>query len=90
MDKPLYLGFSVSELSKLHMYSTYYDTLQPYFGETYIQLHYKVTDSFVLSVNTENIIQDLHNLKESFDFSNLDSTHELSNNEKKKFLVNLK
>ena len=25
MDKPIYLGFAVLELSKLHMYSTYYD-----------------------------------------------------------------
>ena len=31
------------------------------------------TDSFVLSVNTQNIIQDLHNLKEYFDFSNLNT-----------------
>ena len=31
MDKPIYLGFSVLELSKLHMYETYYDILQPYF-----------------------------------------------------------
>ena len=30
MDKPIYLGFSVLELSKLLMYETYYDTLQPY------------------------------------------------------------
>ena len=29
-DKPLYLGFSVLELSKLHMYSTDYDIHQPY------------------------------------------------------------
>ena len=32
MDKPTYLGFAILELSKLHMYETYYDTLQPYFG----------------------------------------------------------
>ena len=32
MDKPIYLGFSVIELSKLLMYETYYDKLQPYFG----------------------------------------------------------
>ena len=32
MDKPIYLGFSVLELSKLFMYETYYDKLQPYFG----------------------------------------------------------
>ena len=37
--------------------------LQPYFGIENIQLHYMDTDSFVLSVNTKNIIQDLHNLK---------------------------
>ena len=39
MDKPIYLGFSVLELSKLLMYETYYDKLQPYFGQENIQLH---------------------------------------------------
>ena len=29
MDKPIYLGFSVLELSKLLKYETYYDKLQP-------------------------------------------------------------
>ena len=29
MDKAIYVGFAVLELSKLHMYETYYDTLQP-------------------------------------------------------------
>ena len=33
MDKPIYLGFSVLELSKLLMYETYNDKLQPYFGQ---------------------------------------------------------
>ena len=32
MNKPIYLGFTVLELSKLHMYETYYDVLQSYFG----------------------------------------------------------
>ena len=48
------------------------------------------TDSFVLSVNTKNIIQDLHNLKEYFDFSNLDKDHELFSNENKKVLGKFK
>ena len=77
MDKPLYLGFSVLELSKLYMYSTYYDILQPYFGQENLQLHYMDTDSFVLSINTKNIIQDLHKLKEYFDFSSLNENHEI-------------
>ena len=32
MDKPIHVGFAILELSKLHMYETYYDRLQPYFG----------------------------------------------------------
>ena len=90
MDKPLYLGFSVLELSKLHMYSTYYDILQPYFGIENIQLHYIDTDSFVLSLNTKSIIQDLHNMKEYFDFSNLNKNHELFSNINKKLLGKFK
>ena len=53
------LGFSVLELSKLLMYETYYDILQPYFGQGNIHLHYMDTDSFVLSVKTKDIINDL-------------------------------
>ena len=70
MDKPIYLGFTVLELSKLLMYETYYDILQPYFGQENIQLHYMDTDSFVLSVNTKDIIKDLKNLEDILDFSN--------------------
>ena len=58
MDKPIYLGFSLLELSKLLMYQIYYDKLQPYFGQENIQLHYMDTDSFVLSVNTKDITKD--------------------------------
>ena len=90
MDKPLYLGFSVLELSKLLMYETYYDKLQPYFGQEIIQLHYMDTDSFVLSVNTKDIIKDLKSLEDIFDFSNLDKTHELFSNKNKKVLGRFK
>ena len=84
MDKPIHLGFSVLELSKLLMYETYYDKLQPYFGQENFQLHYMDTDSFVLSVNTKDIIKDLKNLENVFDFSNLDKNHELFSNKNEK------
>ena len=80
MDKPIYLGFAVLELSKLHMYETYYDKLQPYFGRENIQLHYIDTDAFVISVNTEDKIIDLKNLGYIFNCSNLDVNHELFGN----------
>ena len=90
MDKPIYLGFTVLELSKLLMYETYYDKLQLYFGQANIQLHYMDTDSFILSVNTKNIFKDLRNLEDIFDFSNLDKTHELFTNKNKKVIGKFK
>ena len=90
MDKPIYLGFTVLELSKLHMYETYYDKLQPYFGQENIQLHYMDCDSFVLSIETQNINNDLENLENLFDFSNLNKNHELFSNKNKKVVGKFK
>ena len=59
MDKPIYLGFAILELSKLLMYETNDNKLQPYFGENKLQLQYMDTDSFALGVNTKKIIEDL-------------------------------
>ena len=42
------------------------------------------TDSFVLSMKTENVIKDLKNLEDMFDFSNLGESHEPSSNENEK------
>ena len=39
MDKHNFLGFAVLKLSKLIMYETYHDKLQPYFGEKNLHLH---------------------------------------------------
>ena len=90
MDKPIYLGFAILELSKLHMYGTYYDTLQQYFGQENIQLHYMDCDSFILSMKSENIIKDLKNLEDIFDFSNIDENHELYSEKNKKVLGKFK
>ena len=90
MDKPIYLGFTVLELSKLHMYETFYDILQPYFGQENIQLHYIDTDAFVLSLKTKDIIKDLKNLEDIFDFSNLDKNYELFSKKNKKVIGKFK
>ena len=83
MDKAIYVGFSILELSKLHMYETYYDRLQPYFGQENLQLSYIDTDGMILSIKTKHIIKDLKNLEDIFDFSNLDENHELLSNKNK-------
>ena len=48
------------------------------------------TDSFVLSVNTKDIIKDLKNLEDMFDFSNLDKNHELFSNKNKNIIGKFK
>ena len=90
LDKPIYLGFALLELSKLHRYETYYDKLQPYFGQENIQLHYMDCDSFILSIKSETIISDLKNLENIFDFGNIDEDHELYSEKNKKVLGKLK
>ena len=90
MDKAIYVGYSILELSKLHMYETYYDTLQPYFGQENLQLHYLDTDGMILSMKTKDIIKDLKNLENIFDFSNLDKNHELFSEKNKKVIGKFK
>ena len=90
MDKAIYFGFAILELSKLHIYETFYDTLQPYFGQENLQLHYIDTDGMILSMKTKDIIKDLKKLEDIFDFSNLDENHDLFSNKNKKVIGKFK
>ena len=76
--KPIYVGFSVLELPKLLMYESFYDKMQPYFGEDNLELHYLDTDSFIFSFKPiKSLIEDLKHFQKDFDFSDLDPSHEL-------------
>ena len=72
------------------MYETYYDSLQPYFGQENLQLQYIDTDGMILSMKTKDIIKDLKNLEDIFDFSNLDKNHELYSERNKKVIGKFK
>ena len=87
MEKPIYLGFTILELSKLLTYETYYDKLQKYFGIDGIQIHYQDTDAIIMSVRSTDIVNDINKLQdqyEMFDFSNLNKQHKLFSNDFKK------
>ena len=63
-DSPIYIGVTILELSKLHMFDVFYNILQPSLKD--LQLHYMDTDSFVLSFtegNVDNEHMDLSNLE---------------------------
>ena len=87
MDEPICFGFAVLKRSKLHMFETNYDNLHPYFGQESFQLQYVDTDAFVLSMNTKDIIRDLIDLEDVFDFSNLDKNYEIFSEKKNKTVI---
>ena len=64
--------------------------MQAFFGQENLQLHYIDTYGVKLSLKTENIINDLKNLEDIFDFSNLDENHELYSNKNKKIIGKFK
>ena len=90
-DKPIYLGFSVLELSKLLMYEFYYHTLEAYWHNR-MQLHYMDTDSFILSFDTNHVGLEefLHTHKDEFDFSELPREHALYDSINKKVIGKMK
>ena len=90
MDKAIYVGFAILELSNLHMYETCYDTLQPYFGQENKQLDYIDKDGMILSMKTKDIIKDLKYLEDIFYFSNLDENHELFSTKNRKVIGKFK
>ena len=60
MNKPLYLGMSILDISKMLMYEFWYDHFKPKYGNK-AKLCYTVTDSFIIYIKIEDIFQDIFN-----------------------------
>ena len=58
MNKPVYLGLSILELSKILMYEFWYDYVKPKYGEK-VKLCYVDTDSFIVYIKTDDIYKDI-------------------------------
>ena len=70
MNKPIYLGVSILEISKLLMYQFWYDYMKPKYGNN-VKLCYMDTDSFILNIKTEYFYKDIANdVEKRFDTSN--------------------
>ena len=57
MNKPLYLGMSILDISKILMYEFWYDYLKPKYKDN-AKLCYMDTDSFVINIFTEGFFED--------------------------------
>ena len=70
MNKPVYLGQAILDLSKLVMYEFHYDYMKPKY-ESKVSLCYMDTDSFVYEIETEDFYRDIEgDVETRFDTSN--------------------
>ena len=70
MNKPLYLGMSILDISKTLMYKFWYDYFKPKYGDR-AKLCYTDTDSFIIYIKTEDFFEDISNdVEKWFDTSN--------------------
>ena len=72
MNKPVYLGQAILDLSKIVMYETHCDYMLPKYGNN-LKLCYMDTDSLVYNIRTEDFYADVvDDVTKRFDMSNYD------------------
>ena len=60
VDKPVYLDFSILEISKTLMYKSWYDYIKRKYGDN-VKLCYMDTDSFIMHIKAEDFYKDIAN-----------------------------
>ena len=86
--KPIYVGFSVLDLSKLLMYSFHYEKMMNRYQN--IKLCFTDTDSLLYEIETDNIYDDMGESIDDYDFSEYPFTHPLYNDRNKKVVGKMK
>ena len=83
MNKPIYIGMSILDISKTLMYEFWYDYFNPKYGDR-TELCYMDTDSFATYIKTEDFYKDIVNdVERQFDTSNYDE------NDKRPLLIGM-
>ena len=86
MNKPVYLGLSILDLSKTVMYEFWYDYVKPKYGEN-AKLCYMDKGSFIVHVKPDDIYKDIaEDVDTRFDTSNFETDRPLPKGENKKVI----
>src|SRR5271165_2446396 len=70
LDKPMYVGFCILDLSKWLMYDFHYQYIKNKYGNN-AQLLFSDTDSLCYEIKTEDFYQDMFDNKSLFDLSDI-------------------
>ena len=86
MNKPIYLGLSILEISKTTMYGFWYDYMKRKYGDM-VQLCYTDTDTLVMNIKTKDFYEDIaKDVEERFDTSNYGFDRPLPKGKNKKVI----
>ena len=86
MNKPIYLGLSILDISKILMYEFWYDYMKPKYGNK-VKLCYMDTDSFIMNIKTNDFYKDIANdVDKRFDTSNYELHRPLPTGKNKKVI----
>ena len=86
MNKPIYLGLSILEISKILMYEFWYDYMKPKYNNN-VKLCYMDTDSFIMDLKTNDFYKDIANdVENRFDTSNYEVKMPLPMGKNKKII----
>ena len=90
MNKPVYLGLSILDLSKTVMYEFWYDYVKPKYGEN-AKLCYMDTESFHVHVKTDDNYKYIsEDVETKFDTSNFEIDRPLPKGKNKKVIALMK
>ena len=89
LNRPVYVGMSVLDLSKHLMYDFYYNQLKKQYGE-HCQLLYTDTHSLLLEIQTEDVYKDMGASAGLYDTSDYPKDHPQYSEENKKVVGKMK
>ena len=87
LNKPIYVGFTVLDLSKWLMYYFHYDFIKKNFNDESL---FTDTDSLTYEAKSENVYKEFFKWKDLFDFSNYSKDLEFFDDTNKKVIGKMK
>ena len=86
MNKLIYLGLSILEISKILMYEFWYDYMKPKYNNN-VRLCYMDTDNFIMNIKTNDFYKDISDdVDNRFDTSNYEVKRPLLMGKNKKVI----
>ncbi|KAK3108822.1 hypothetical protein FSP39_016459 [Pinctada imbricata] len=89
LNRPIYVGFTILELSKVLMYDFHYNHVKSKYGSR-AQLCFTDTDSLCYDIRTEDVYADMQENKDLFDLSEYPKDHPLYDITNKKVIGKMK